>query len=219
MQKNSYVILGVSENASEIQVAEAYSKLRAKYSEQRYRPGDEGSEAARKLTELDAAYEDVKIDLQNRNAKNEGGLYEEIEQLIKKGNLEQAQSKLDIMSERSAEWHYLQSILFYKKNWYNDSKKQLEFACKADPNNTKYSDALLRLNNLMNTGGPNPNASSGYNTTQSTTQGGNQYNRGATPPPQDRQMGGCGTEMNCCANLICADCCCEMMGGDLIACC
>ena len=24
---------------------------------------------------------------------------------------------------------------------------------------------------------------------------------------------------NCCSNLICADCCCEMMGGDLISCC
>ena len=24
---------------------------------------------------------------------------------------------------------------------------------------------------------------------------------------------------NCCGNLICADCCCECMGGDLIPCC
>jgi hypothetical protein len=25
--------------------------------------------------------------------------------------------------------------------------------------------------------------------------------------------------LNCCSQLICADCCCEMMGGDLIPCC
>ena len=110
--------------------------------------------------------------------------------------------------DRPAEWHYLQSIVFYRKNWYTDSKKQLELACKMDPANVKYRDTLLRLNNMINTS--NPNAQ-------------NQGPQGQQVPPNrsadDRQMGGCGTEMNCCADLICLDCCCESMGGDLIPCC
>ena len=32
------------------------------------------------------------------------------------------------------------------------------------------------------------------------------------------QMGGC-TACDICNGLICADCCCECMGGDLISCC
>lgn len=215
MQKNSYLILGVSENATDIQIAEAYSRLRARYGEQRYKPGEEGSEAARKLTELDAAYEDIMIERKTRSASASGGLFDEIEQLIKKGSLEEAQSRLDMVTERPAEWHYLQSIVFYKKNWYGDSKKQLEFACKADPNNTKYSDALLRLNNLMNTGG-------GGGQSHGPTYGPGGANAGGPVPPpqqQQRQMGGGCNELDCCTQLICADCCCEMMGGDLIACC
>ncbi len=214
-KKNSYLILGVSESASEIEIQEAYSRLRAKYSERRYKPGEVGAEAAHKLTELDAAYEDIKQDMQTRSAKTGGG-FEQIEQLIKRGSLEEAQAQLDYMTERSAEWHYLQSIIFYKKSWYSDSKTQLEFAVKLDPKNTKYSNALLRLNNLMSTGGPTQGGQ-----TYGPGGGGAQGNPQGSPPPGggQPQMGGCGTELNCCANLICLDCCCEAMGGDLIACC
>lgn len=219
MQKNPYVILGVDENVSDDQLYEAYRAKRAEYSEARFQPGEAGADAAEKMEELDNAYSDILADRKNRGADgNPSSAFAEIEQMIKDGKLNEAQSRLDNMNQRPAEWHYLQSIVFYRKNWYGESKKQLEMACQQDPSNHKYSDALMRLNNRMNQGQhahaqrqPNgnqhdPNQRSGQNQQ-------NPYN------DPNRQMGGCGTEMNCCANLICADCCCEMMGGDLISCC
>lgn len=209
MSQKLYELFGLTEEATLEEVTEAYERLKKQYSDARFQPGEAGAEAAAKLNEIEIAYEDIKVDIKNRQAKSGGAeLLSEIEQLIKVGNLDEAQRRLDEIMDRPAEWHYLQSIVFYRKNWYTDSKKQLELACKMDPANVKYRDTLLRLNNMINTS--NPNAQ-------------NQGPQGQQVPPNrsadDRQMGGCGTEMNCCADLICLDCCCESMGGDLIPCC
>ncbi len=220
MQKNPYVILGVDENVSDDQLYEAYRKKRAEYADARFQPGEAGAEAAQKMEELDNAYSDILADRKNRGADGDvTTVFAEVEQMIKDGKLNEAQSRLDGMNQRPAEWHYLQSIVFYRKNWYGESKKQLEMACQQAPGNHKYSDALMRLNNRMNQG-QNPqqakNNASGQQYDPNQRPGQNGQNPNMDP---NRQMGGCGTEMNCCANLICADCCCEMMGGDLISCC
>lgn len=208
MQSNPYLTLGVSETATEEEIKVAYEALRAKYSEDRFLPGEEGSQAAAKLEEVEDAYQDLMADLAKRKAANQyGSQFGQIEQLLKQGNLNEAQRLLDECTERGAEWHYLQSIVFYKKNWYAESKKQLEFAISMDPANTKYKDALFKLDNLMK--GPQANANTNTNQNQY-----NNYNAN-----QQREMGGGCAEGNCCLNLLCADCCCESMGFDLIPCC
>ena len=53
-----------------------------------------------------------------------------MEKLIKNGNISAAQSLLDGVNERNAEWHYLQSVIFYKKNWISESEKQLKIHSK-----------------------------------------------------------------------------------------
>ncbi len=209
MNQNLYELFGLNEGATLEEVTEAYERLKKQYSEARFQAGSAGAEAAAKLNEIEIAYEDIKVDLKNRQARAGGTeMFAQIEQLIKVGNLDEAQHLLDEIMDRPAEWHYLQSIVFYRKNWYTDSKKQLELACKLDPQNVKYRDTLLRLNNMINTSNPNAQ-NQGQGARQAPTR----------QPMDDRQMGGCGTEMNCCANLICLDCCCESMGGDLIPCC
>lgn len=211
MQNNAYLVLGLQEGATEEEVKVAYETLRAKYSEERFQPGEEGNRAAAKLEEIEEAYSDIMAGLSKKKVASEyGSVFGQIENLLKQGNLDEAQKKLDECVERGAEWHYLQSIVFYKKNWYAESKKQLEFAVSMDPNNTKYKDALFKLNNLMN--GPQANANTNTNQNQY-----NNYNN--VNANQDRQMGGGCAEGNCCLNLLCADCCCESMGFDLIPCC
>lgn len=211
MQNNAYLVLGLQEGATEEEVKVAYETLRAKYSEERFQPGEEGNRAAAKLEEIEEAYSDIMADLSKKKVASEyGSVFGQIENLLKQGNLDEAQKKLDECVERGAEWHYLQSIVFYKKNWYAESKKQLEFAVSMDPNNTKYKDALIKLNNLMN--GPQANANTNTNQNQY-----NNYNN--VNANQERQMGGGCAEGNCCLNLLCADCCCESMGFDLIPCC
>lgn len=57
MAKNPYEVLGVSPGASKDEVAKAYRKLAKKYHPD-LNPGD--AEAARKMSEINAAYEDIK---------------------------------------------------------------------------------------------------------------------------------------------------------------
>jgi hypothetical protein len=53
---------------------------------------------------------------------------------------------LDSFNERTAEWHYLQAVVYYQKNWINESKKQLEIAIEMDPDNQKYRGAYGKMN-------------------------------------------------------------------------
>lgn len=141
MQK-LYKILGVSENATIEEIDIAYKTLKEKYSEERFLEGELGNEAAKKLTQLENAYIEIKAE----KGKGENKDYSAIEKEIKQGKIALAQEKLDQITERDAHWHYLQSVIFYKKNWVNESKKQLEIAMSIEPKNTKYADAYTKLN-------------------------------------------------------------------------
>ena len=41
------------------------------------------------------------------------------------------------MTVREGEWHYFQSIVYYKREWLTESKKQLESAVECDHGNQK----------------------------------------------------------------------------------
>lgn len=60
------------------------------------------------------------------------------EELIKDKKLEEAQAILNGITERNAQWHYLQSLIFYRKKWYSESKKHIEDALVTEPDNEKY---------------------------------------------------------------------------------
>lgn len=144
---NLYELFGVSEDVTDEELAAAYERLREQYREERWLDGEAGNEAARKLTELDNAYKELTVE-RKRQSKNTTGpaAFEEISKLIKEGDVNAAQAILDDFNERNAEWHYFQAVVFYKKNWMNDSKKQLEIAMQMDPDNDKYREAYGKLN-------------------------------------------------------------------------
>lgn len=246
MFKDPYMILQTYESASESEIDFAYNRLKKQYSEDRFLPGEAGATAARKLTELEEAYKDAKQKFQTKKAEEDyGSSYGRIEDIIKQNKTNEAQQMLDEIIERNAEWHYLQSIVFYKKSWYKESKNQLQMAVSMDPANKKYKDALNRLNVFMsgqNTQTNSQNSQQNYgqdktyrqadqqfNQNNQQDQNNNQYNNYNQNSNrhyggynnENRNMGGCGsgTPENCCLQLICADCCCECMGGDLIMCC
>ena len=74
--------------------------------------------------------------------------YESIEQLIDDGNCDEAQERLDAANARGARWHYLQSKIYLKKNWMNESRKQIEIALELEPENALYIEELERLKEL-----------------------------------------------------------------------
>ncbi len=217
MQKNPYLVLGVSEDATFAELQDAYTKLQNQYKADRFLEGDAGAEAIRNLEEVEWAYNECQRLLHEKATVNDSTkIYEEISSLIKENKLVEAQSKLDSIDARVAEWHYYQSIIYYKKKWLNDSKTQLEICVNLEPKNYKYSEALRKLNEDMAQSDPfvaNENANQQYNQQQ-------QANRGGYVDPQmsagQRNADAC---CNTCCTLYCCDTCCECCGGDLIACC
>ena len=149
---NPYEILGLTSNASCDEVDARYHELRAKYQADRFLPGEQGELASEKLQQIEVAYRDIlqTLDEQKQSSNfTQDEDYSEIQKLISENNLDQAQAKLDERIVRDAEWHYIQSILFYKRNWFLESKKQLELACQMDPDNARYKQSLEKLTKIL----------------------------------------------------------------------
>ena len=147
MPIDPFVILGISKDSSQSEILEAYKTKRAYYQEHVFDEGDQGAQAARMLGQLDDAYQQaMELSHESATVSGEGeSSFESVRDSIRNKDVEGAQRALDEISYRGAEWHYYQSIVFYEKNWLNDSKKQLEMAIQMDPSNDKYSRALDNL--------------------------------------------------------------------------
>ena len=147
MNNQLYDLFGLTEEATDEELKERYSELKKKYNEDRWLDGEAGNEAAKMLGKLDVAYAEIMSERRERSKNTEGkSAYQEITELLKAEKLSEAQAALDAFNERGAEWHYLQAVVFYKKNWSNESKKQLEIAMQMDPGNRKYQEAYGKLN-------------------------------------------------------------------------
>ncbi len=198
-----YKILNITQDATEEEIENAYNTLKEKYSKERFYEGEIGNEAARKLTKLETAYQEI---MASRKVKDSNGEkkydFSEVEDLIKKGDISSAQTMLDDIYDRNAEWHYLQSVIFYKKNWINESKKQLEIAVNMEPHNVKYSENYAKLKQKIE-----------FNDRQFRSGNAN-YSQAENNDYSNRQMGG--SDMNnclsfcatwCCVDMLCSICC------------
>ncbi len=202
---NPYEILGLPTNASRDEVEQQYSQLRAKYQKDRFLPGEQGEEASEKLQQVEMAYRDI-CQLQEEQKQTDNFAqeedYAEIQKLISDNKLDLAQAKLDERVVRDAEWHYIQSILFYKRSWFLESKKQLELACQMDPDNLRYKQSLEKLTKILASNTISPDQ---LRTNTSSTNNGPQVSAGN------------GT----CTGSACGDCimcnmccnCCQCMSG------
>lgn len=213
MPFDPFVILGLNKDASQSEILDAYKKKRAYYQEHVFDEGESGAEAARMLQQLDDAYQQAmerSHDAASISGEGESA-YEKVRDAIRRKDVEGAQRALDEISCRGGEWHYYQSIVFYEKNWLNDSKKQLEIALQIEPENTKYARALDNLKKKIDGSRPydKQGANGVYGNQQTAT------NRTYSQHDTDVADGVC----TACQALWCADCCCECMGGDLIRCC
>lgn len=186
--KDPKIILGISEDADFETATEAYNRLKAKYSEDRFLIGEAGNQGARNLTELEEAYLLLKSKHLRECAKESfGGELGDIEQLCKEGKYDEAQKRLDENPAHTAEWHYLQSIVFYKREWHSEAKKQLELAVQLEPDNPKYRNSLDKLTLIMGNPATNP-----------SMLGANQY--GANNGQNQDSLQSC-----------CGPCCCDCM--------
>lgn len=201
-----YKVLGVSPDASDEEVKQAYRKLAKQYHPDNYTNNPLAELAAEKMKEINTAYDD--INRQRASGSSSAGSsqqsgfygntsggnenYTRIRQLLASNRAAEAEVFLQRIpvNERNGEWHFLMGHVLYQKGWLQDARAEMETACRLDPYNAEYRAGLDRL-------------STGF--------------RGS-PYTRTTRAGGCdGCDL--CSSLICADCCCECMGGDLISCC
>ena len=205
MLSKYYKLLGLTQDCSDETIIERYEELKQKYKSERFLEGEAGNHAAKMLNDIDVAFNEI---MSHRKEKSENGskaqAFTDVECAIKSGNLNYAQQLLDDFNERNAEWHYLQSVVYYKKNWVNESKKQLEIAVSMNPSESKYKKALDKLNESVNQGAKINNDwnASSNNYTKSHEDLGEPEN----------QLGGDSCAQWCCDMLVCnalLNCCCS----------
>lgn len=220
MQKDPFMILGVDDSVSQNELYDAYKNARRVWEGKRFAPGEEGAYACERLDEIEDAYRDAKDILISREPVEVEVIepvaqesYEEIDNLIKNKEYESAQSKLDEVKVRGAEWHFLQSIIFHATKRPREAYEHLKTATVIEPGNARYSEALKRMQEKM--GGPQTQGFYAYRDNGDYNENRRSYRDDGFDDRGYRGM----TPCDCCQGLICADCCCECMGGDLISCC
>ena len=209
MIEKFYKMLNLTSSATIEEVEQAYQTLKEKYKAERFLEGEAGNDAARRLTEIETAYNAIKnYNAQQINEEKSGTLFAEIETALKSGDVTTAQQKLDLFDERNAEWHYLQSVVFYKKNGINESKKQLEIDVDMAPNVQKYKDALTKMTETVNRANDQAKTnSSSYTQTTSSSDTSSDAMYG-----EEQQLGGGSCMEWCCQMLACnllLNCCCN----------
>lgn len=202
--KDPYEVLGVSRNATDEEVKNAYRELAKKYHPDSYANNPLSDLAAEKMQEINEAYDKIMNSRRRHHSgKGSGGSYtaggnfSDVRNLIANGQIEQAQEVLDGIppEKRDAEWYFLNGTVLYRRGWFDNAYTSYATACRMDPSNPEYREALGRMQRSQGGFVNNPYRSSG-------------------------NMGGGECDAcSVCETLWCADCCCECMGGDLISCC
>ena len=200
--KDPYAVLGIDRNATDEQIKEAYRELARKYHPDRYSDNPLSDLAKEKMQEINEAYDSIMNSRKHRNNSGAGANYNnpsskfaDIRSYITAGRVEEAQELLDgiPMENRDAEWYFLNGTVLYRRGWFDQAYTSFATACRMDPTNAEYRTAL---NNAQK---------------QTRVQYNNPYRTYGT----GNECSGC----DVCQGLICADCCCECLGGDLIRCC
>ncbi|MCI8601487.1 MAG: DnaJ domain-containing protein [Oscillospiraceae bacterium] len=216
--QDPYKVLGVSSTASEEEIKTAYRELVRKYHPDNYADSPLADLANEKMQEINEAYDAIIKRLrsgdtaggqsaQYQSAYQGAGGYQgassfaDVRRMVQQGRVTDAEELLDgtPMQARDAEWYFLKGNVYFQRGWLDDALNHFSTACRLSPNNPEYRAAMNRMM-WQRQGGFGSPGNGGYRMS-----GG-------------QQMGGCsGCDM--CSGLLCADCCCECMGGDLISCC
>ena len=214
--KDPYSVLGISPSATDEEVKNDYRNLARKYHPDNYDDDNPLKELANeKMQDINAAYDEILASRAGGSGAFKGdrgestsyyssagatGIYYEIRQKINSRRYAEAERLIaDIpISDRNADWHYLNSVLLMNRGNVNDAMRELEMACSMDPGNMEYQKAKEMFNTNTR----------GYGSTYYDNRDSGRYRRRTTTDDA----------CDCCANLICLDCLCECFGGDFISC-
>ena len=220
-----YSVLGVSPSASDDEVKKAYRELARKYHPDNYHDNPLADLASEKMKEINEAYDSITKSREGGGQSYGGGYgggqsygggayqsqsrsrqqgytgprsgganatYAMIRNHINMNNLSQAEAMLNTIPTHDAEWHYLMGSVYWRRGWMDEAARCFRTAATMEPGNIEYRNAVQYMN-----------------------RGGQAYR------PSGMNTGSMTNADICtiCQTIYCADCCCEMMGGDLIRCC
>lgn len=158
MLDDPYKVLGVGPNATDEEIKQAYRKLARQYHPDR-NPGDQ--EAARKMQEVNAAYDQIKnpdkyarTSYQDpfagyrQQARQEGDRYQTAaENYIRFRRYQEALNALENSVQRDARWYYLSAVANDGLGNQVTALEHIRRAVSMDPENQEYLWALERMEN------------------------------------------------------------------------
>jgi len=199
--KDPYEVLGLKRGASNDEVKSAYRKLAKKYHPDMNENNPLQDLAEEKFKEIQWAYDEIMNGKASSSSYSNGnnssyesnsgsGLYN-IRQQINTGRFQDALRALNSTTVRNGEWNYLVGVCYVNLGSIGQGVQYVQRAVNLEPSNMEFRNFLSQISNMQNS----------YQQRA--------YNYG----------GGNRNSTDCCTQLICADCLCECLGGDLISCC
>lgn len=200
--RDPYIVLGVNPNASDDEIKRAYRELARKYHPDNYQNNPLADLAEEKMKEINEAYDAI---TRQRSTSGPSGSYQQQNQsgqwshngyqtsgkttyaqarsYINAGNLSAAEQILRQVGNRDGEWHFLMGYIAYQRGWLDEAHQNFQLACRMDPGNPEYQQAL----SMMQRGGQ------------------------AYWPFAAEDSVSAGTQ--CCTGLLCLNCLCGGCGG------
>ena len=202
---NPYEVLGIKPGASQDEIKSAYRRLVKQYHPDQFRDNPLQELAQEKLAQINEAYNMLTNGNSSysnnnnysnssysntQNNYNYSGDLSQARMCIQRRDIRGAETILNRVADRNAEWYYLNGIVHMNKGWYDSALQNITTAANMDPNNFEYRQTLNNLHSRTRS------YSTPYRTSRNTS-----------------------NACDCCMDLWCLDTICECMGGDLISCC
>ena len=73
---------------------------------------------------------------------------------LQTGNITRAEELLRHYSDHNAEWNYLMGRVCYRRGWLDEAKRYYQTACRMEPGNAEYRQALDYMENNQNAYSP-----------------------------------------------------------------
>lgn len=226
MSKDPYEVLGIDRNASDDEIKRAYKELARKYHPDKYNNNPLAELAEEKMREINEAYDTLMKGDRKANGNNSGygntgyggssyggsygqgpfgqggayggagygnsdaNIFMQVRACINNGNIAYADSLLSRVNSRNAEWYFLKGVVFMRQGRVTEGAEYINRAAQMNPSNQEYARMAQQVN------------SSGFDYRQTSVNSG--YGTSSDM---------CGGPCGFCESLLCANLCCNCLGG------